>query len=208
MFTASFVRAHFMNLPENTMVTRRDLLHYGTRWAVDSIIRKLKRQGIIVRVCCGVYLRPHPTKPMPKAAEIAAVRIAAFHRTKAAAALDVAKEHGLKAFGESKLVYEVNASTSQFRVFRSQDKANCIVYLRSRVARKMKLDRSVPGRAIKALWLLGEGNVTPSIIQHAARHFCRADRIEFRASIRLMPGWLSDPVYDWFGEEFQPRLQQ
>ena len=57
MTTAVWVRSHVLGSPENTLVTRRELLHYGTQYAVDSAIRSLKRKGDIIPVCSGVYLR-------------------------------------------------------------------------------------------------------------------------------------------------------
>lgn len=195
MSVATLVRAHFMRTPENTMVTRRDLLHYGTQDAVDSIIRKLIQAGRIVRVACGVYLRPDLINPLPTAAEIAAVRIAAFHRTQSPSARDVAREHALTDQSEAELVYEVDAGTSQFRVHKSSDRGNCVVYLKSRTARKMQLDLSPARKAIKAIWSLGEARCNASVIQRACRHFSREDREEFRRSNRLMPGWLSDSVH-------------
>lgn len=200
MLTAGFVRAHFMKTPENAMVTRRDLLHYGTQDAIDSSIRQLIRKQLILRVACGVYLRPHPTEPLPTAAEIAAVRIAAFHRTQASSALDTAKEHGLVEAGEDDLVYEVNAATSQFRVHASRDRGCCVVYLKARVARKMQLDLTPARKAIKAIWSLGEEECSLSIIERAVRSLARPDQREFRISNRLMPGWMSDKVHKWFAQ--------
>lgn len=201
MATATMVRAHFFKLPENTLVTRRDLLHYGTQDGIDSAIRQLIRGKIVRRVACGVYLRPHLTEPLPTAAEIAAARIAAFHRTKVPSALDNAREHGLVEVGQSDLVYEVNAATSQFRVHRSSDRGACTVYLKSRVARKMQLDLTAARRAIKALWLLGKAHCTLELIERACRNLTREERDEFSRSNRWMPGWLSDTVHLWPGSD-------
>lgn len=195
MWTATKVRSHFFGLPENTLVTRRDLLNYGTQDAVDSALRELIKAHLVLRVAWGVYLRPHPSEPLPMAEQIAAVRIAAFHRTKVASALDNAKGHCLVEQGETDLVYEVDAATSKFRIYESQDRAACFVYLKSRVARKMQLELTAARRAIKALWLLGQEQCQAKMIGRACQNFSRADREEFRQSHRLMPGWMSDTVH-------------
>lgn len=204
MWAASSVRAHFFELPKNTMVTRRDLLHYGTQDSIDSAIRELRKKKIIRRVACGVYIRPHPTEPAPTAAEIAAIRIAAFHRTKVPSALDNARQHGLVKQGEQDLVYEVNAATSHFQVYGSRDRGDCVVYLKARVARKMLLDTSVARKVIKAVWFMGPKQCTLSIIARACQHFNKIDREEFCRSSRLMPGWMSDTVHLW-GKWFEKR---
>jgi hypothetical protein len=193
--TASKVLAHFMGLPENTLVTRRDLLHYGTQNAVDTAIIKLRRKGVIVRMAWGVYVRPHPGEPLPLAREVAAARIRAFHRKQTLSSVDEALVHGLREVGECAMVFEVDASTSSFRIFDSSDLGDCVVYLRAKVARKMLLDLTPSVRAIKALWSLGESQCVPSLIARAVREFNSTDRAEFKKSHRLMPGWLSDSVH-------------
>ncbi len=57
MWTASRIRRHFLSFAENTMVSRKELLQYGTQDAVDSALAKLLMAGVIIRMACGVYLR-------------------------------------------------------------------------------------------------------------------------------------------------------
>ncbi len=198
MWTATMIRRHFLNLAENTMVSRKELLQYGTQDAVDSALRKLLEKGVIIRMACGVYLRPHPTQPLPTADQVAQARIAAFHRKAVPSARDVAQEHGLVNAREHEIVYEVNASTSSFRIHRSSDFGACVVRLRARVARKMHLDTSAARRAIKAVWFMREENCNNDVIRRACRDFNRDDRAEFRAAHRFMPGWMSDVVHRLF----------
>jgi len=204
MWTATMIRRHFLNLAENTMVSRKELLQYGTQDAVDSALAKLIKKGVIIRMACGVYLRPHPTRTLPTADEVAQARIAAFHRTGVPSSRDVAQEHGLMEGREHEIVYEVNASTSSFRIHNSSDLGKCVVRLRARVARKMHLDTSAAKRAIKAVWFMREENCTNDTIRRACRDFNRDDRAEFRAAHRFMPGWMSDVVHAIFRP--RPRL--
>ena len=41
MWTSAFILAHFMRFAENTLITRRDLLNYGTQDAIDSALKRL-----------------------------------------------------------------------------------------------------------------------------------------------------------------------
>ncbi len=198
MWTATMIRRHFLSLAENTMVSRKELLQYGTQDAVDCALRNLLSKGVIIRMACGIYLRPHPTTPLPTAAEVARARISAFYRTGVPASQDVAHEHGLIEDREHEIVYEVNASTSSFRIFKSSDLGECVVRLRARVARKMHLNASAAKRAIKAVWFMREENCTRDIIRRACRDFNRDERAEFRGSHRFMPGWMSDVVHSVF----------
>jgi hypothetical protein len=198
MWTAATIRRHFSNLAENTIVSRKELLQYGTQDAVDSALGKLLNNKVIVRVACGMYLRPHPSQPLPTAAAIAEARITAFYRTGVRSARDVAQEHGLIGEREDEIVYEVNAATSSFQIHCSGDLGPCVVRLRSRVARKMHLNDTPARRAIKAVWFLREENCTEQIVRRACHHFNRDDRNEFRNSHRFMPGWMSDLVHSMF----------
>ncbi len=56
MWTSAFILAHFMRFAENTLITRRDLLNYGTQNAIDSALRRMIRKrdhysGSLGRVC-------------------------------------------------------------------------------------------------------------------------------------------------------------
>ena len=44
MWTSAFILAHFMRFAENTLITRRDLLNYGTQDAIDSALRRMIRK--------------------------------------------------------------------------------------------------------------------------------------------------------------------
>ncbi len=46
MWTSQLILAHFLRLAENVLVTRRELLNYGTQAAVDSTIRRLHESTI------------------------------------------------------------------------------------------------------------------------------------------------------------------
>jgi len=198
MWTSTMVRRHFLNLAENVMVSRKELLQYGTQDAVDSVLSKLLKAGVIKRVARGIYLRPHPTLPLPTAAQIAEARIAAFYRTGVPAALDVAQEHGLIDRREHEMVYEVNASTSSFMIHDSSDRGGCLVQLRARVNRKMHLNNSPARNAIKALWFMRAENCNERTIRRACQDFNSKDRAEFRTSHRFMPGWMSDIIHAFF----------
>jgi len=199
MWTSAFILAHFMRFSENTLITRRDLLNYGTQDAIDSALRRMMRKGIIIRVAWGVYVRPLRGQPIPPPEDIAAVKIAAFHRAQLSSSRDVAREHGLRQDGEPEVVFEVDGATSSFGVLISKGGPVRRVFLRRKVARKIQLEASPVRRAIKALWSIGAELVTEQMIQRAMVNLNREQRRELRLSHRWMPGWLSDMIHRFGG---------
>jgi hypothetical protein len=198
MFVATAIRAHIWRLPEGVMFARRDLLQYGSTGAVDQTLKRLIDKKLIARLTCGTYIRPIPGAPLPSFTEIAQARITSLGRTGVRSAEAEARAHGLTNDCEQVLTYEVNASSSQFNIHPFPGRPGCVVKLKSRVARKMRLDHSPAGKAIKALWHMGL-ECTPTTLDLATRNFLRSDRAEFRKSHRWMPGWLSDFVHNCNG---------
>jgi len=184
-----------MRLPEGVMFARRDLLEYGSEGAVDLTLQRLKDNKLIASLTCGTYIRPIPGAPPPSYAEIAQFRIASLGRTGVRSARAEAHEHGLTNDCDEVLTYEVDASSSQFNIHPYSGRPGCLVKLKSRVARKMRLNASPAGKVIKALWHVGP-ECTPATLERATRNFSRTDRAEFRKSHRWMPGWLSDFVHN------------
>ncbi len=197
MWTSAWVLRHFMRFAENTLITRRDLLNYGSQDAVDSAIRRLIKRGIIMRLAWGVYVRVHPSERPPNADAVASAKITAFQRTQASSARDEAHQHGIEAQGEVELVFEVDGASSSFFVFDETGESVCRVFLRRKVARKTQLEDNPARRAIKALWALGHERCTREIVQLAVRNLERAQRREFHLSHRWMPGWLSDLIHSF-----------
>jgi hypothetical protein len=153
----------------------------------------------------GVYVRPNSASPLPTADEVAQTKIAAFDREKLPTATAEANQHGLLDEDDF-LTYEVDASSSQFRVLGSSDLGNCIVKLKAVVARKIVLSENAAGRAIKAIWRLGVEGCTREVIAQATVNLGRDDRRMFQLYHRRMPGWMSDMVHD-FGRGFAQRRE-
>jgi hypothetical protein len=209
MYVAAMVKRHFFALPKGTIVCRRDLLPYGTINAVDQILRKLVDREVVVRLANGVFVYPEPGAPLPSAREVAEAKIAAFAR------------HRQRVFGQTPgevletesrtrgeeirsslvvstsdvLIYEVDGCSSSFRVHSTADRPGVLVQLRRRAMRKMYLDHTVPGRAIKELWRMGRNKMTEADIRLKLEPFSRDERKFFLSAQRWMTGWMSDTVH-------------
>src|SRR5450759_5680500 len=52
------VLEHATGLPEGTPLVAKELLHLGSRAAVDQVLSRLVRRGVLLRVGCGIYALP------------------------------------------------------------------------------------------------------------------------------------------------------
>ena len=58
----SRIMEHAETLPEATPLCPGNLLHLGSRAAVDQVLSRLARSGKLLRICQGVYMRPIETR--------------------------------------------------------------------------------------------------------------------------------------------------
>lgn len=56
------IMEHVNRLPEGTPVGARELLHLGTRMAIDQTLSRLALRGELIRVGRGMYVRPVETR--------------------------------------------------------------------------------------------------------------------------------------------------
>src|SRR5260370_28260150 len=55
---ATRIMEHGNGLPEGTPVVAKELLHLGSRAAVDQALSRLVRRGTLMRAGRGIYVRP------------------------------------------------------------------------------------------------------------------------------------------------------
>ncbi len=55
---ATRIMEHGNRLPEGTPVVAKELLHLGSRAAVDQALSRLVRRGTLMRAARGIYVRP------------------------------------------------------------------------------------------------------------------------------------------------------
>ena len=56
---AKQVLGHAATLPESTPLVAKELLHLGSRTAVDQVLSRLLRRGTLLRPGRGIYVLPH-----------------------------------------------------------------------------------------------------------------------------------------------------
>jgi hypothetical protein len=182
MSAPSYIRRHINNLLDGKPFSIRDFLIYGPRNTVDQVFHRLLKEGRIVRVARGVYVKD--TVHLPSILEIVRVKVAAFGRSIAThgsqAGIVLTKRSG------QKLVFACSGASSSFRV------GNCVVRLTRTSARKMQLGDSPTGLAIRALWYLGKRACDSEIAAQTVAQLQKEERKTLRLSAALMPQWLRD----------------
>jgi hypothetical protein len=168
------------------------MLSYGKRSAVDSALSRMVKNGEIVRLAWGVFVRAdHPALESISDHEVAQEKADAFGKRLMSHQRDVAVNQGLPVKPNQQTVFQVDGRSSKFRLVRkSRD-----VFLKGTSARKMLLGDQTVGMAIRGLCELTEYGLHQDSLRQIWTRLNRFERREFHAKARWMPHWLSDFVF-------------
>jgi hypothetical protein len=185
-FIASTIRRHIIQLDPEKLFTTRELLKYGPRNAIDQTLWRLVKNGSIIRLARGVFVRASRTFTSPSPRAVAEAKAKGFGKEIVTHGAVLVNQLNLDAYPSDKNVFCVNGSSSSFRY------GKITIYFRKASKRKIKLGDTRAGHAIRALWHLGKEMVDHYAIMKATREFMRTDRVEARQSAQWQPAWLSD----------------
>lgn len=191
MHTTNLVRRRISQLPLGRLFTTRDFLVFGTRASVDKELSRLVKKGIILRLARGVFVRQHSHLADISAADVARVKAESFGKQLATWGGNAARELGLITDGSDQLLFCVNGSSSSFKF------GGITIYLRKTCARKLRLNDSRAGKALRALWHIGKDRINATWIENATRTCRRTDREEIRLALSCPPAWLSRHFLHW-----------
>lgn len=187
---ATAVIHHVGKTPEGMPVAAKELLHLGTRAAVDQTLSRLVRRGSLLRVGRGLYVRPvegrFGVRPPEPAAVVQAIveRLGENVVPHGAAA---ANELGLTTQVPVREVYLTSGPTRQLKL------GSQVVELRHAPAWQLALPGRKAGALIRALAWLGPEQASYAI--EAVRG--RLPESERRAVVelrRMLPAWLAQRV--------------
>lgn len=198
--TAGAVLKAVESAPEGRVFTAKEHLHLGTRAAIDQALTRLERQGHLLRVGRGRYVKPVQTRFGPRAPALERVV-----ESLAGTTGEVVAPSGAAAANQLGLTTQVPVRS---------------VYLTSGRSRRLQLGRqsvefkhaprwqlyrpgSSAGQAVRALAWLG-----PSHAQEAAETLrSRLTWAEQQAVLEAragLPTWLAQTVSNVFAREPQP----
>jgi hypothetical protein len=186
----SAIMNHVAALPEGTPISAKELLHLGSRAAVDQSLSRLVQRGQLTRAVRGRYVLPTMSRfgTRPPSVEtvvrgLAASRgeIVAPHGAAAANAL------GLTTQVPTRSVYLTSGRNRRFKV------GNQTIELRHAPAWQLEMAGKPAGEAIRALAWLGEREA-PTAVERLRKRL-PVPVLEEIASVRSrLPTWLAKQV--------------
>ena len=187
---ATAVINHFGKAPAGLPVAAKELLHLGTRAAVDQTLSRLVRSGSLIRVSRGLYVRPiqgrfgvRPPEPATLVQAIGEQRGESVVPHGAAAA----NELGLTTQVPVREVYLTSGPTRKLKL------GNQVVELRHAPAWQLALPGRKAGAVIRALAWLGPEQANHAIEAMRGR-LPESERNAILELRRMLPTWMAQQV--------------
>jgi hypothetical protein len=157
---AAKILSHAKALPEGTLISAKELLHLGSRAAVDQSLKRLQERDELMRLGRGVYVLPIKTRfgTRAPAAEKVVERLAATRaETIATHGAAAANALGLTTQVPTKLVYLTSGPSRRFKLGAQ--------VLEMKHAPQWMLLPAQPkaGEAVRALAWLGKGRASAAL---------------------------------------------
>jgi hypothetical protein len=187
--TASFVRRFVNNQPYGQLFCTRDCLNFGPRSRIDQTLCSLVKDGRITRMARGVFARMNHDTPWPTIFQIAAVKANAFSRK--------ILMHGRKALTKAiqgvadekhPYVFAIDGRSSSFHSVQGR------VVFKQYAPRIMRHADKPHGLVIRALWELGEQEMTNELIRDVTNRLGRIELADLKRSCAVMPEWMANLV--------------
>ncbi len=185
--------AHKVHLiPEGLPFSSSQFLKYGSRNTIDQTIGRMVKQGIIIRVSRGIYLKPKKSRLagpiLPSSWEIAQ-----FIAKKTGAIIQVHGAEAARYFGlttqmPTQAIYLTNGPNRKLCI------GNLNITLKHVSPRKLIYTGSKVGMAITALWYIGKEEINENIIAKVCAQLTKNEYDEFINAIGQMPVWLANTI--------------
>ena len=189
MTTMEKIRHHIEAQPMGEPFVSSSLLLLGSRAAVDQSLTRLTKEGTILRVARGVYVRPKVSrfvgKVIPEANEVVNAMAESRGETIHVHGAEAVLRLGLTTQVPMKSIYYTSGPSRTLRV------GSLDVVLKHASQRLLALSGSPAGLAFSALWYMGKKQVTPETIVAIQGKLSSAEFSALRKSPQL-PAWLSD----------------
>jgi hypothetical protein len=192
MKAAKAIRQRIENTPLGEPFTSATFLEWSTRASVDQTLSRLAKAGRIVRVARGVYVRPKESryigKVMPEPFKIAEAIAKATGATVQVHGAEAAHRLELSTQVPTQSVFYTSGPSRCFRV------GNLEIRLRHTSPRKLALAGQPAGLALAALWYLGKGGLTESVIESIRKKLSSSEFEVLKSAAPSMPAWMADAL--------------
>lgn len=177
-------------LPEGTPIYAKELLHLGSRAAVDQALSRLVRRGHLMRAGRGVYVRPIESRFGRRAPSASSVVENIAHITGEAIAphgAAVANKLGLTTQVPVRSVYLTSGRSRQLKL------GSQVVELRHAPYWQFALGNQPSGEVLRALAWLGPEKAGAAL--RTLKRKLSASELRAIASARsMLPSWLAEQV--------------
>ena len=177
-------------LPEGTPLHPKELLHLGTRAAIDQALSRLVKKGRLMRACHGIYVCPVETSfgPRPPAVEkVIASLSALWGETIVPCGGTAANALGLTSQVPVKSVYLTSGPNRKLTL------GELTVHLRHAPRWQLVAPHRPAGEAVRALSWLGPDEVEEGL-DVIGRRLSFEDLQELAGLRAIMPTWLAEPA--------------
>lgn len=200
MTTTQAIREEIDNISPGEIFTNSAFLKFGSRTAVDQVLSREARAGVIERITRGVYMRPKPNPrlgilSMPSAEEVARKIVEEEGAVLQVHGAEAARRLGLSTQMQTGYVFLTNGARHRFRL------GKATITIKPVAPKKLALAGRPAGLAHIALLYLGEERVDEHVLTIVKK---RLPEKEFEALLNaraLMPGWLSDALRKFRNED-------
>lgn len=177
-------------LPEGAVITAKGLLHLGSRAAIDQALSRLAREGRLMRVARGAYVRPvegrFGSRP-PEPAMVVEAYAALKGETIATSGAAAANALGLTTQVPVREIYLTSGPSRTLRIGAQN------VELRHAPAWHLALAERPAGAALRALAWLGPEH-SGKAVRALKKRLPEAERRAIAAAIPRLPSWAAERV--------------
>ena len=188
--TPEQIMNHAASLPEGGLLHPKVVLHLGSRAAIDQALHRLAKQGKLMRVCHGIYVRPIETRfgTRPPAVEKVIASLAAlWGETIVPCGGTAANALGLTTQVPIRSVYLTSGPSRTLTLGESD------VELRHAPRWQLAAPHRPAGEAVRALSWLGPDEVEDGL-EAITRKLSSKDLEELVALRAIMPNWIAEPA--------------
>ncbi len=201
MFTRAKIFRLISSLPDGQIFTTRELLHLGSRSAVDNALFNMVCEEIIERLAWGVFRLSadflNKRLPEPTLMEVATAKINAFARSVFTPSFHIfCQENKARPVYDQRNTVSVSIighNSSFKRVFKNK-KAPITVKLLGIAPRKAALAATHDGGILQSFWRLGKGALDPKIKSIALSKLKAPLKKAVTTHSRYLPAWITNNI--------------
>ena len=173
--------------------TSKDLVHLGSRAAVDQALSRLARDGTLQRLARGLYYYPRTNLRLgivvnPREEEIASALARQTGSRIAPSGALAANRLGLSTQVPAKHVYLTDGRSREVRV------GNQVFAMKHVAPKELPVGSPVSAAVFQALRFLGSDSIDDTVISRLRRRLSIKQRQQLLRDARYTTGWIGDAV--------------